>query len=321
MIEDVEKSLLKKFLGECAFGTNTLNAARFRADHYEQLSNIDTLERLHFLERRDEKYELRLIALPEIKDDAQVALILNKCNDLFHILHKYYRSEPGKPALITELAAEIKEIEILLPYFSQAHILSGYSKSALTPGEGILKYKSFYEIVDQLQKWNRSHHAQVITRPKLIEKKMDSKMLREFLHPKIVTSSIKLYEDGHIRDAVLNSIVAVFDFIRERTKLQQDGESLINTAFSLTSPYLIFTELESESGLNDQKGFIQIFKGAYQGIRNPKAHSLSHDLNHEKAVQYLFFASLLARRIDEATLVKSAELVQKNIEGELLTSN
>jgi hypothetical protein len=45
---------------------------------------------------------------------------------------------------------------------------------------------------------------------------------------------------------------------------------------------------------------MQIFKGAYQGIRNPKAHSLTHDLTAMKAAQYLVFASLLARRIDEA---------------------
>jgi hypothetical protein len=45
---------------------------------------------------------------------------------------------------------------------------------------------------------------------------------------------------------------------------------------------------------------MQILVGAYLGIRNPKAHSLNHDLDPEKAAQYLIFASLLARRIYEA---------------------
>jgi len=44
---------------------------------------------------------------------------------------------------------------------------------------------------------------------------------------------------------------------------------------------------------------MQIFKGAYQGIRNPKAHSMTHYQTAMKAAQYLVFASLLARRIDE----------------------
>lgn len=67
---------------------------------------------------------------------------------------------------------------------------------------------------------------------------------------------------------------------------------------------LILRELLSESGQNDQKGFLQIFKGAYQSIRNPKAHSLAHDLTEQKAAQYLGFASLLTRGVDEATRIK-----------------
>ena len=79
-----------------------------------------------------------------------------------------------------------------------------------------------------------------------------------------------------------------------------DGDKLVGTAFSLEKAQLILSEIKSESGKNDQKGFMQIFSGAYQGIRNPKAHSLEHDLDKTKAAQYLIFASLLARRVQEA---------------------
>src|SRR5690606_8102564 len=102
------------------------------------------------------------------------------------------------------------------------------------------------------------------------------------------------------REAVLNSITAIFDLIRERTGNGEDGDRLISQVLSLNNPALILSEIESESGQNDQKGFMQIFKGAYQGIRNPKAHTLNHDLDELKAAQYLVFASLLARRIDES---------------------
>jgi uncharacterized protein (TIGR02391 family) len=71
--------------------------------------------------------------------------------------------------------------------------------------------------------------------------------------------------------------------------------------FSIENPLLILSELQTESGKNDQKGFMQIFKGAYQGIRNPKAHSLASDLDSVKAGQYLVFASLMVRRVEEAT--------------------
>lgn len=125
----------------------------------------------------------------------------------------------------------------------------------------------------------------------------------EMLHPLILEHSYKQYQDGHYRDAVLNSIVAVFDLIRQRTGLDSDGTKLIGEAFGLERPRLIFSELKTESGCNDQKGFMQILSGAYQGIRNPKAHSLRHDLDKTKAAQYLIFASLLARRVHEAKSV------------------
>ncbi|OIQ95054.1 protein of unknown function (hypoth_ymh) [mine drainage metagenome] len=122
----------------------------------------------------------------------------------------------------------------------------------------------------------------------------------ELLHPVIFAHAFQHYVNGHYRDAVLNSVVAIFDLMRERTGLDLDGAALATQVLSLEKPHLILSELDTESGRNDQKGFMQILIGTYLGVRNPKAHSLSHDLDPEKAAQYLIFASLLARRIYEA---------------------
>ncbi|TAM42076.1 TIGR02391 family protein [bacterium] len=126
----------------------------------------------------------------------------------------------------------------------------------------------------------------------------------DFLHPKIVESSYTQFRSGLFRDAVFNAFVAVFDLIREKTKIDRDGADLVAEVFSLAKPKLVFSSLKNASGINEQKGFIQILQGAYQGIRNPKAHSLETDLNEVKTIQYLVFASLLVRRVDEARKVK-----------------
>jgi uncharacterized protein (TIGR02391 family) len=128
----------------------------------------------------------------------------------------------------------------------------------------------------------------------------------DLLHPVVFEHAYQQYRNGHLRDAVLNAIVAVFDLIRERTGLKIDGQGLVSEAFSLEKPQLIFSDIETESGRNDQKGFIQILMGTYIGIRNPKAHSLHHDLDETKAAQYLVIASLLARRVSEANAPQSA---------------
>lgn len=119
------------------------------------------------------------------------------------------------------------------------------------------------------------------------------------LHPVVVQSSLKQHCGGHYRDAVLNAVVGLFDHIRQVSCRSEDGARLVNEVFGGAAPSLIFSNLTSESGRNDQAGFHKILLGTYEGVRNPKAHSLVHDLNAVKAAQYLVFISLLCRRIDE----------------------
>jgi uncharacterized protein (TIGR02391 family) len=122
----------------------------------------------------------------------------------------------------------------------------------------------------------------------------------DLLHPAIISSSFHQFRNGHYREAVLNSVIAVFDLLRKKTGIDEDGSRLACRIFSIEKPVLRLNSLLTESERDEQKGFLQILQGAYQGIRNPKAHTLETDINEKKAGQYLVFSSLLARRIDEA---------------------
>src|SRR5271167_4018742 len=53
------------------------------------------------------------------------------------------------------------------------------------------------------------------------------------IHPTIEKSSYKQYCNGHFRDAALNAVVAIFDYIRSLTGIDADGDALVNKAFSL----------------------------------------------------------------------------------------
>jgi uncharacterized protein (TIGR02391 family) len=119
------------------------------------------------------------------------------------------------------------------------------------------------------------------------------------LHP-FVIDALAQNRAGHWRDAVLNAVMAVFERLRERTSLELDGDSLATRAFSLQQPILAVGDLATETGRNDQVGFMTMLQGVYKGVRTPKAHRLKHDLDAHKAAQYLVMASLLVRRIDEA---------------------
>jgi len=62
---------------------------------------------------------------------------------------------------------------------------------------------------------------------------------------------------------------------------------------------LTFENLDGKSGKNVQEGYMQIFAGAMQGIRNPKAHE-NMTATKESARDRIILASLLMKKIDEA---------------------
>lgn len=126
----------------------------------------------------------------------------------------------------------------------------------------------------------------------------------DLLHPAVVAASHTSFRAGRYRDAVFNAQLAVFDLLRQRTGLDKDGADLVGMSLSLADPYLVLSSLETDSGRNEQKGYIQILQGAYLGIRNPKAHSLQVEADQQAAAQHMVFASLLCRRIEGATLIK-----------------
>src|SRR2546428_8972229 len=115
------------------------------------------------------------------------------------------------------------------------------------------------------------------------------------LHDSVRDAALKQFCGGHWRDAQLNAVMAVLELIRMRTGLHNDGDVLITQTFSLNQPLLTVGDLKTQSGRDAQLGFMMALQGINKGTRNPRAHSLVHDLNALNAAHYLVFASLLAR--------------------------
>lgn len=318
MMDELKIVLLKKIF---LFDDNAFkgaNAAKFRADNYEHLDLIDDLENEGYIDKKDNFYYLRLIALEKIRSTLpEINDLLDNCEKVFQVLHEHYRKNPNQPFknnnLIKLVDKTREEINLCLFYFLQAGILGSYKTDVsaddayVNPSERILRYKNFQQIIEKRKKSslgkiaiNNSQNYSFFCL-----QDQDYKFLNTLLHPEIKKHSLKQFLDGHLRDSVLNSIIAVFDMIRDKTKLDDDGDRLIGKVFSLDNPCLVFSELSTESGRSEQKGFMQILKGAYQGIRSPKAHSLLSDLTKEKAVEYLVFSSLLARRVDGCSIYKN----------------
>jgi len=314
-LDELSKSILEEILKLSIAHPTGLNAKRFRAERHKHLDLLDALESDGYIERKNDNYYLKFLAILELSDSSgEAKTLLYKCECIFQVLRQFYIDHPGESIHLNSLSEILKmprlDINISLASMIEAPIFGGWSTklcdedAIVMPEERILRYQSFREVLEQLRSWRSKSSTKTVQAGSIdqaVERVGDFQFL---LHPEIARNALQQYNNGHLREAVLNSIIAIFDLIRKKTGLQDDGDRLIGKALSLENPYLILSEINSESGQNDQKGFIQIFKGSYQGIRNPKAHSLTHDLTPLKAAQYLVFASLLARRVDEANVIK-----------------
>jgi len=93
---------------------------------------------------------------------------------------------------------------------------------------------------------------------------------------------------------VLAALKVVTLQIKSRTGLNLDGAPLMTRAFSPTQPHLIFAPGDTETGR-----YLQIFAGTMMAVRNPKAHDFV-EIDATRCIHFLFLASLLAYKLEEA---------------------
>ncbi len=133
------------------------------------------------------------------------------------------------------------------------------------------------------------------------------KQLWSFLHPKVVSAAQSRYLAGHYADAVEAALKelnqAVKEAVRTRTGEEADGAALMNKAFSPNNPIIKLADLTSQSGQDEQKGYMMIFSGTMTGVRNPKAHA-NVSIDAQRAIHLLFLASLLMWRLEEVGVLK-----------------
>ncbi|MDR5771807.1 MULTISPECIES: TIGR02391 family protein [unclassified Caballeronia] len=85
------------------------------------------------------------------------------------------------------------------------------------------------------------------------------------------------YEAENYSHAVLEATYFISSLLRERAGVDGDGSSLIGQALGGENPKLRLNALQTESDRNVQKGYEQILRGIYLGIRNPRSHEPTQD--------------------------------------------
>jgi uncharacterized protein (TIGR02391 family) len=128
------------------------------------------------------------------------------------------------------------------------------------------------------------------------------------IHPEVVNVSEKRFASSHFADSVEAALKAVNERVKkivlEKTGNEYDGSDLMERAFSIRKPILLLGDLSTATGRSMQIGYMQIFAGSMTGIRNPKAHA-NIEIDATRAMHFLFLASLLMAKLDEATIAEA----------------
>lgn len=105
------------------------------------------------------------------------------------------------------------------------------------------------------------------------------------------------YEAENFSHAILEAMHFLSSLLRERAGVDGDGAALVGQALGGDVPRLKINPLQSESDKNAQKGFEQVLRGIYIGIRNPRAHEQIVD-SKETADAIIHFLGYVVNILD-----------------------
>lgn len=124
------------------------------------------------------------------------------------------------------------------------------------------------------------------------------------LHHIVQSVSSSLFVTNHLSQAIFEALKALESEIKKISKIEFDGQNLINKAFKENDPKIKLNPMADISGKDEQEGFRFIFMGVIRGIRNPIAHKNINWAEPSLALKYLSMISLLFEKLDNRVFPK-----------------
>ena len=110
-------------------------------------------------------------------------------------------------------------------------------------------------------------------------------------------NSLKFFESA---EATFETFKFVDKVVQKHSKISESGMKLMMQVFDEAKPCLSLTPLTNASEIDEQKGYRFLFSGAVMAIRNPRGHEVNLNDDVDTCLDYLAFASLLLRRLEQA---------------------
>jgi len=116
------------------------------------------------------------------------------------------------------------------------------------------------------------------------------------LHPAVQQAAGKLFTDTHYPEAILKACIALDKAVAAKAQRPDlNGKQFMDVAFSPRN-----TVLRVSQDTNEQTGFMLLYQGVMQAIRNHYAHN-DTAIEAERALEWLSFVSALFYMLDGAT--------------------
>jgi len=106
----------------------------------------------------------------------------------------------------------------------------------------------------------------------------------------------KNYTNANYTGAINDAIFYMRDIIREKSNLENDGDALINQAFSEKNPKIKLNKLRTKHDKNIQNGMRDSLLGIWKLIRNTRNHE-KHIDNNEDASSIILYINYLLKII------------------------
>jgi len=120
--------------------------------------------------------------------------------------------------------------------------------------------------------------------------------------PEAVAATGRLFRNGHYSQAVEEAFKLVNNMVKSRSLITEiDGASLMERAFSPSSPRLKINKLKTSSQRDQQLGYMKILAGCMTGVRNPRAHEHNFTDDPKTALELLALANHLVKMIKKTS--------------------
>lgn len=146
-----------------------------------------------------------------------------------------------------------------------------------------------------------------------VQNKFDSntKTIWSLLHPIIQETVLHNINTEDYLSALRKAVTLLHNEVKNAVsvlypdKPEMDGTILMEHAFSPKNPIFTFSDLNTKSGADIQKGYKELFVGVISAIRNPLAHA-NKDISESECMEQLILISHLLKVFNSRVIAKEA---------------